>query len=61
MNMGKKRKSYPRSPNIKIKFDPRDTSILRKQTEYEGKPFEINVNVKPHKPSEPTIQLKERK
>lgn len=60
--MAKKRRSYPKSANKwKIRFDPRDTSILKKQTEYEGKPFEINVNVKPHKPIEPTIELKERK
>ena len=29
MNMGKKRKSYPRSPNIKIKLDMTDNSIFK--------------------------------
>lgn len=60
--MAKKRRSYPKSANRKIKIDlwPPRFTIYEETTEYEGKPFKINVNVKPHKPNEATIKLKER-
>lgn len=57
--MAKKRRSYPKSANKKYDFKP-NTTIYKKQVDFEGKPFIIDVNVKPHKPSTPTILIKER-
>lgn len=60
MNMGKKRKSYPRSPNLRIDFKP-NTIIYEKTLNFEGKPFTIRMDVKPQKPNAPTIEMHERK
>lgn len=61
--MAKSRRSYPKSPNRKFKIDfwPPNLTIYEKDTEYEGKPFKIKMDVKPQKPNGPTIELKERK
>ena len=58
MNMGKKRKSYPRSANtiIKIDFWPPNTVIYEKTIQSENAKSTIRLDVKPHKPSEPTIE-----
>lgn len=60
--MAKRRRSYPKSPNKKIKIDfwPPNLTIYEENTEYEGKPFKIEMDVKPQKPNEPTIEIKER-
>ncbi|MBQ8299336.1 MAG: hypothetical protein IJX99_05660 [Clostridia bacterium] len=58
--MAKKRRSYPKSAN-KIKFDFKpNTTIYEKTFDFEGKPFKIKMNVKPHLPNKPTIEMKER-
>ena len=58
--MAKKRRSYPKSPNLKIDFWPPNTVIYKKKFDFEGKPFTIQMNIKPQKPNEPTIEMKER-
>ena len=62
VSMGKKRRSYPKSPNRNIKFNfwPPNFIIYEKTFDYEGKPFKIKLDVKPQKPNAPTIEMKER-
>ena len=58
MNMGKKRKSYPRSANTRTKIDfwSPNTVIYEKTIQSENAKSTIRLDVKPHKPSEPTIE-----
>ena len=58
VSMGKKRISYPKSPNKNIKFNfwPPNTLIYEKTIQSENAKNTIRLDVKPHKPSEPTIE-----
>lgn len=53
--MGKKRKSYPRSPNLRIDFKP-NTTIYEKTVINGNTKSIIKLDVKAQKPSEPTIE-----
>lgn len=56
--MAKSRRSYPKSPNRKFKIDfwPPNTVIYEKTIQSENAKSTIRLDVKPHKPSEPTIE-----
>lgn len=55
----KRKRTYPKSAN-KVDFKP-NTTIYEKTVDFEGKPFKIKMDVSPRKPSEPTIEMKERR
>lgn len=56
--MAKKRRSYPKSANRKYKIDfwPPKFTIYEETVRSENAINKMKVDVKPHKPSEPTIQ-----
>ena len=58
MNMAKKRRSYPKSANTRTKIDfwPPNTVIYEKTIQSENAKSTIRLDVKIHKPSEPTIE-----
>ena len=54
-------RSKSSSTKKKIKFDFKPNSIIyEKEFDFEGKPFKIQMDVKPQKINEPTIEMKER-
>ena len=56
--MGKKRKSYPRSPNRKFKIDfwPPNLTIFEQTVQSENATSTMKVDVKPHNPNKPTLE-----
>lgn len=57
--MAKSRRSYPKSANKKIKIDfwPPNLTIYEQTTETENSRSTIKLDVKPQKPSEPTLEV----
>lgn len=55
MSMAKKRRSYPKSPNLRIDFKP-NTTIYEKIVINGNTKSIIKLDVKPQKHSEPTIE-----
>lgn len=58
MNMGKKRKSYPRSPNIKIKLDMTDNSIFKVKWKSPNDQKENTVDIRADKENY-TLKIKD--
>ena len=58
VSMGKKRRSYPKSPNRKIKIDfwPPSLTIYEDKIESDNATNTMKVDVKPNNPKKPTIK-----
>lgn len=56
--MAKKRRSYPKSANKKIKIDiwPPNTIIYEQKVQTQNTTNTMKVDVKPHNPNEATIE-----
>lgn len=57
--MAKSRRSYPKSPNRKIKIDfwPPNFTIYEKTIENGNATNTMQVDVKPHNPNKPTLEV----
>ena len=59
MNMGKKRRSYPKSANTRTKIDfwPPNIVIYEQTVQSENATSTMKVDVKPHSPNKPTLEV----
>ena len=56
--MAKRKRSYPKSPNRKIKIDfwPPNLTIYEQTVQSENAKNTMKVDVKPHNPNKPTLE-----